>query len=176
MNPNDDPKDESSDEEEVQNAEQSIADLAGSSPNSKGATAPAPEELSYAKCRRRLIERYGYKEDELDALFKKEQDLVNFYCETVRKGLNRKDTKEVEDELGWDAEDKFDLTPDEKKRLADAKTKKRLAEYAARDQSKLAEDARVTPEELEETNRSIADMLNSLDEDAADDEDETEKS
>lgn len=69
---------------------------------------------SFDKAKKRLIERFGFKEDELAVSFKTEAELLKFYNEVARAEHSNK----VEEAIGWDSEDAYDAPADEKDRLA----------------------------------------------------------
>lgn len=164
-------KDENySDEEEVFRREQENAEgdsqQAARPAKRARAKSSAPKKVkiapvNYETARKRLIERHGYKEDELDTLYppgQKDQELVDFYNKTLLNGVNRVG-KNVEKEIGYDDDDDFDLPEEEKKRLG-ASAEQRALSDAERQQAGFKEDAKVSPEELLETQKSIKDLLN----------------
>jgi hypothetical protein len=128
--------------------------------NSKAATKQRKKksEVSYERARTRLIQRYGYKEDELKVQFPSESALLEFYHKIVRDGLSKPDA-EVEKEAGWEDDDDFDLSQDEKDQLAREKDVVALADLANHDQSSIKPDARVTPEEQLAANKDLNDLL-----------------
>ncbi len=157
--------DEGEEDSPVAQANQAVGGLLGSaaSPNHKANVARTT--VSYERARKHLIERYGYKDDELDTLFDDgrgnvdESRVVEFYNKTVKEGLNRP-TKEIEDGIGWDQDDQYDLPPEEQARIKATKDQKALDAFAARDQSQFKKDARVTAEDLDAARRDINDLLN----------------
>lgn len=121
---------------------------------------PKTLAVSYETARKRLIERHGYAEDEVTALFPvgKESELLSFYNVTLA-GLNQKNA-ELEATIGWaDGDDSFDLNESEKSRLGTTKHFREVADAAAQ-QEKIPDHAKVSPEELARTKRDLADLLN----------------
>lgn len=107
------------------------------------AAAPSPNKVVKKKkfkitdperIKHRLIERHGYKEDELDVLFKTPQELITFYNDIERQQLS----VATEDEIGWDHTDSFDVPAEEKQRLADKRTDQRKKAYEQINQTPVA--------------------------------------
>lgn len=92
---------------------------------------------SFARAKKRLIERHGWKEDELTGSFKTEDELLKFYNEIARAEFDKK----AEDEVGWDSEDVFDAPADEKARLAARRVGVQREKFEAVNQPATAADA-----------------------------------
>jgi hypothetical protein len=78
------------------------------------------EELPLEELKRRLYNKFSLEEDEINSLFKSENELREFYensCKVARRSVELSD---------WDSEDSYQLTEIDKKKLEILRVKAKL--------------------------------------------------